>query len=1123
MKFSDIPHFIFKTYFERIFKANFQSYDNTSSLLIGPKTTIITESSNIMEIFIEDKNFGLFPVKFKVDYYPMKKENKFKVELPALFESTGKKSNEISGTDYEFVLYDLKQIDIPNIENGSRVFLRKDSYFFTWLNNFGVNIFKNNYLIDFIIRNYINSDKSYIYIGDIYKNSSGMGYYIYHYNIWNYVMECIPTHQRTEKLTELVYLNFDILYNEVYSLQKDIWNLIDPFECKEDFLGNLSEYFGIDYEKYKDIDTDVKRWFLWRLPLLLKQRGTYSGLYSLWEILTKNTKNRLNVYERWYENNIFFSHKDREEVHEWNDEKYYWYDKEPTYKDWLYTSFYMQTDLYSGAGYEWYKKFHYITYPLKYGYETILYEKGTQNALFEVYDLDWNWHKIYSEELEILSDNTLIIRPFLGYVIAAEGEILEEDSNEHIVKYYYNEKKIVQDGITQYDRIVGTSPDLRIDFTSPSAEWFCSHNLSHKYLIVCAFDNEGNRIIPDKLELINEDTCILDFNSEITGYVLIKKGELIHSADGINRELSTTYIVEPDLTDEPINKQEIYSKGTSEALYNLWQIFSPSVRDDQYKLLISPLSNMKGTWNNLYDSTLIPYFNTRTNENYGSILNNCYIGVFTGEYIKIDHYLNSEDLIIDIYHNETPPVKMYNSDIDYVRIINPNSIEIKFNETQNVIILIKVGQKSVEYDKWPCDPNMFCFCHNFGNREIITQFYSIDTDNCLYPEYVNLVSDDTIQTKQTNTYFVGSHANYIEEFEDSITWEVEHYLGYDGIFVDVYDLNWNRIKPEKINVIDDNNCEISFKTSTSGYVLIKEIGDIQTKQTEESYHIIESYTNTQNVTINHNLNGKWVIIHTYDTDMNRIIPETINIVDENNIFIEFETEKDFHAVINVINEDNPDYIGMFTWILDTKMTRPIIRHYNIDNYVITPEFSKMITPTVIGIYSRECILNRVVLYNAELSIIRYNVQDWALAHNFGHSGVIVDLYSSNGFKLEADELKLTNFHVANANFNENKTGYALITPVGSYQIYLFKNKLENSSITIDNENWFSVIEVWEDLDYIYASYKIPKDEIEDISINNINIKYNVDNEIIVMSECAEIYKLSPFEMNIFYKFAKKDI
>ena len=129
MKFSDIPHFIFKTYFERIFKANFQSYDNTSSLLIGPKTTIITESSNIMEIFIEDKNFGLFPVKFKVDYYPMKKENKFKVELPALFESTGKKSNEISGTDYEFVLYDLKQIDIPNIENGSRVFLRKDSYF----------------------------------------------------------------------------------------------------------------------------------------------------------------------------------------------------------------------------------------------------------------------------------------------------------------------------------------------------------------------------------------------------------------------------------------------------------------------------------------------------------------------------------------------------------------------------------------------------------------------------------------------------------------------------------------------------------------------------------------------------------------------------------------------------------------------------------------------------------------------------------------------------------------------------------------------------------------------------------------------------------------------------------
>ncbi|MFW6377484.1 MAG: hypothetical protein ACOCZ5_02445 [bacterium] len=194
------------------------------------------------------------------------------------------------------------------IPNGSEIYFRKDSLFHQWVRNYGPERLKDKHKIDFLIRNYINIDKPYIYLGTLYKNNAYTkpfisktddpvqdffnyihkramfpenAYYLLYYNIKNFVIDCIPEHQRTEKFKEFLYYNFDIIYNEVYSTQKDIPNAIDPLECDYEFLWDLCKYYNFDLDEIKIEDESVKRNFVRLLPFLLKKRGTYSSVYAI--------------------------------------------------------------------------------------------------------------------------------------------------------------------------------------------------------------------------------------------------------------------------------------------------------------------------------------------------------------------------------------------------------------------------------------------------------------------------------------------------------------------------------------------------------------------------------------------------------------------------------------------------------------------------------------------------------------------------------------------------------------------------------------------------------------------------------------------------------------------------
>jgi len=293
MQFSEIPHFIFKNYIHFVFINPTEQYKDKyihksninfeNSYIVGSRVNVIfVQLTDLLNFYIEDENKNLIPVSFTFKKKLLKDDNRFLITIP----------------------------DSDWLHNGTKIYFKNDSHFHLWMQEVGYNRISDKYNQSFDFNKLINYNKDLLYIGQIY-HKDGDEWYINHYNIWNYVVDCIPPHQQTKKLKDFVYINFDMIYNEVYHAQKNIWNLIDPVNCLDECLEYLISYFGVDFKKIEFIDDDAKRWFITRLIWLLKQKGTYSGLYNIWNIITKNSNNRLNVYERWektYEKELKFNH-----------------------------------------------------------------------------------------------------------------------------------------------------------------------------------------------------------------------------------------------------------------------------------------------------------------------------------------------------------------------------------------------------------------------------------------------------------------------------------------------------------------------------------------------------------------------------------------------------------------------------------------------------------------------------------------------------------------------------------------------------------------------------------------------------------------------------------------------
>ena len=90
-----------------------------------------------------------------------------------------------------------------------------------------------------------------------------------------------------------------------------------------------------------------------------------------------------------------------------------------------------------------------------------------------------------------------------------------------------------------------------------------------------------------------------------------------------------------------------------------------------------------------------------------------------------------------------------------------------------------------------------------------------------------------------------------------------------------------------IEVLDSSNVKATFAAPTSGKLLA----------VARNESVSASYSNTVDETITHNLSGSAIFVTVYDTSYNEILPDSVSVVDDNNINITFAATSSGNVVI----------------------------------------------------------------------------------------------------------------------------------------------------------------------------------------------------------------------------------
>jgi hypothetical protein len=131
---------------------------------------MVTDGAGTITLYIEDHDKGFRPVLLS---FKSLAENMFSFELsPELIYTEGTTIVEsISGIAYEYNEYDYTTTEINPIDNAMKVYFRKDSFFHNWLLTYAEDLFLSKWDIKLNIKKYINTDKTFIYFGKIFKTS----------------------------------------------------------------------------------------------------------------------------------------------------------------------------------------------------------------------------------------------------------------------------------------------------------------------------------------------------------------------------------------------------------------------------------------------------------------------------------------------------------------------------------------------------------------------------------------------------------------------------------------------------------------------------------------------------------------------------------------------------------------------------------------------------------------------------------------------------------------------------------------------------------------------------------------------------------------------------------------
>lgn len=401
---------------------------------------------------------------------------------------------------------DLELSDI--LSNGNEIYFRKDSSFHDWLKNFASEIYETQYEIDFVVRNYVNTDQRFLYFGEIFPTDGGK-YHIVFNGLKDWVQAALPENNRTPNLVEFLDAYFDQVYVEGYQLLKNIWSLRDGRECDQKFVGYIPTFHGMPKEdEIPDWYLESYREYAAELVWLMKRKGTYASMRIIFEVLGRNSNNIFNVIERWHTDDTGII---------------------TDYQDHIYTALYgvEAPDGSAGAGTFWYSKFDTASYPEGY----LAADNKVLSPFYRV-DLDlavepMTSFSIMPEQLSYgLYENWELQRPVNRQ---AEYNLIYAPITDLSGREFslYDKPNSGQSITKSLDNLVYDDNNYIHLQVENVTDWVINHTLATTDMIITSYSSAFEKQIPSSIEVIDEYNVVVKFDFPATGVVIVSRASNI--------------------------------------------------------------------------------------------------------------------------------------------------------------------------------------------------------------------------------------------------------------------------------------------------------------------------------------------------------------------------------------------------------------------------------------------------------------------------------------------------------------------------------------------------------------------------------------------------------------------
>jgi hypothetical protein len=296
----------------------------------------------------------------------------------------------------------------------------------------------------------------------------------------------------------------------------------------------------------------------------------------------------------------------------------------------------------------------------------------------------------------------------------------------------------------------------------------------------------------------------------------------LETYESSNMLLSTHYIVEIDVNNEPMDNDAVISKKTWDNISSYWEYLRPVNRVSHYRIVLAPITN--------FSCEFVPlYHNLRGKTAFVQSKCEYYYPLVTGAYIHKQDTPSNEWIV---HHNLGGNVHiqvfddMFDEMIPSDIVFDSNSVlRILFDSETTGFALIKVADST---DVQSPVVDIWNIVNTLNNDKLIINFEEDQKKS--YEGSLELISPAESMATFSETSIhrrnVTSEGNFVFFQNTPATeWDVVHNLGTNGVLMNVYDMNNQRMNPSEFELVNTERMKLYFDNPQDGYVVLLRVGN----------------------------------------------------------------------------------------------------------------------------------------------------------------------------------------------------------------------------------------------------------------------------------------------------------